>query len=122
LLKTAITVVEMREILKQVESQHSVLLNYPPKVLSLQAMNAEEYARQGAAGLRAAVGELNVGGEDIKTISAVSFIKSCLDISQTQSSLLLSAKALLAARLALNILPKVSRVIRFLTGGASYVL
>ena len=46
-------------------------------------------------------------GENVKIASAVSFVKTCLDITLHQPSLLLSAKALLAARLALNTLPKV---------------
>jgi hypothetical protein len=39
--------------------------------------------------------------------SAIGFVKSCLDIAQNHDSLLLGAKAILAARLALNTLPKV---------------
>jgi hypothetical protein len=42
----------------------------------------------------------------VNTVSAIGFIKSCLDIVNTHESLLLGAKAILAARLALNTLPK----------------
>lgn len=43
----------------------------------------------------------------MRIASAVAFVKACFDVIHHQSSLLLSAKALLAARLALNTLPKV---------------
>jgi len=50
----------------------------------------------------------------VRVSSAIGFVKACLDITQTHDSLLLGSKAILAARLALNTLPKVSHVTLFL--------
>ena len=49
-------------------------------------------------------------GRELKVASAVGFVKACLDVTQSEESLVLGAKALLAARLALNTLSKVSSV------------
>lgn len=46
-------------------------------------------------------------GRELKVASAVGFVKACLDVTQSEESLVLAAKAILAARLALNTLPKV---------------
>ena len=46
-------------------------------------------------------------GKELKVVSAMGFVKACLDVVQSQGSLILGAKAILAARLALNTLSKV---------------
>jgi hypothetical protein len=49
-------------------------------------------------------------GKDLKDASAMGFVRACLDKVQSQGSLILGAKAILAARLALNTLPRVLSV------------
>lgn len=51
---------------------------------------------------------VDLGGEDLCIASAIGFVKACLDIVESHESLLLGAKAILVARLALNTLPKVA--------------
>lgn len=46
LLKTANTVIEMREILDDVDIQYRRLMTYSPEVISTQAINAEGYQKQ----------------------------------------------------------------------------
>jgi hypothetical protein len=43
----------------------------------------------------------------VSIASAVGFVKACMDIVEAHDALILGAKAILAARLALNTLPKV---------------
>jgi hypothetical protein len=105
-LKTAITVVEMREVLRNVEGQYNGMRVWGKDVLDSQAKGAERYAKTTSQGIRFHDGT-NVGGENVRIASAVAFIKTCFDIMHHQSSFLLSAKALLAARLTLNTVPKV---------------
>ena len=51
---------------------------------------------------------VDLGGENLCIASAIGFVKACLDIVESHESLLLGAKAILVARLALNGLPKVA--------------
>ena len=51
---------------------------------------------------------VDLGEENLRITSAIAFVKACLDILESHESLLLLAKAILGARLALNTLPKVA--------------
>lgn len=44
---------------------------------------------------------------ELRVASAVGFVKACLDVTQSEESVVLGAKVILAARLALNTLSKV---------------
>jgi len=107
LLKTANTVVDMRGILEEAEAQARRLMRFDSAAVEGPPKNAERFARDfdgmgfGGRGL-----ELIIGRE-LKIASAVGFVKACLDVVQSEESLVLGAKANLAARLALNTLPKV---------------
>ena len=92
----------MREILGDVELQYRKLLTFSPDLIAAHANNAEQYQQNSTGSV-----PFDLGGDDLCIASAIGFIKACLDIVESHESLLLGAKAILVARLALNALPKV---------------
>jgi hypothetical protein len=85
----------MRHVLDTVQSQANGLMVYSPERIVTPVANADRYYKY-------------TPSENAVLSSAIAFIRACLDIMRS-SSFLLSAKAILAARLAANILPKSSR-------------
>jgi len=111
----------MREVLDDVDFQYRKLMTYSPELISAHVINAEGYQKL-ETGINPFLTMVPIsGGSDLSIASAVGFVKACLDIVDTHESLLLGAKAILAARLALNTLPKVFAVCSILTIGFEYV-
>ena len=96
----------MREGLDDVELQHSKLMKYSPETISTHAVNAERY-HKGSTSSNPPLTVLNAGSSNVRIASVIGFLKACLDITQTHESLILASEAILAARLALNSIPKV---------------
>jgi hypothetical protein len=112
----------MREVLDDVDFQYRKLMTYSPELISAHAINAEGYQKLGT-GINLFLRMVLIsGGSNLSIASAIGFVKACLDIVETHESLLLGAKAILAARLALNTLPKVFAGYSTLTIGFKYVL
>ena len=97
----------MRGILEEVDAQAKKLRRYDSAVIEGPPKNAERFARDfDGMGLSEVEGSNLMAGRELQIASAVGFVKACLDITQNEESLVLGAKAILAARLALNTLPK----------------
>ena len=93
LLKTANTMVNMRDILENVQLQSKQLMRYSSEAIATPGENSQRYHKHPLS-------------ERVILASAIAFIRACLDISHT-SSYLLSAKAIPASLLAVNTLPRV---------------
>ena len=95
----------MRGLLEEVELRAKQLMVYDSEVIDIPPKNAERFARI-SEGNGSGIFGLTVGKE-LNAVSSMGFVKACLDAVQSQRSLILGAKAILAARLALNTLSKV---------------
>ena len=97
----------MRGVLDDAETQYRELIAFSPELIATHTTNAERFQKQFTGSLPLEGEGINSGGNNISIASAVGFAKACMEIAEAHDSLILGAKAILAARLALNTLPKV---------------